>query len=151
MAMDSSHATRCSLYSCFRSLGLSSLPSRNYKLTFGIRMHIVSDSTETPAPLSYNEIVAQAAALVEGEHDFVANTANLTALIYHALADVNWVGFYFVKGGELVLGPFQGRPACIRIRLGEGVCGTAAAERRTINYEVTTALRERLPRIHIGA
>jgi len=70
---------------------------------------------------------AAARALMEGERDVIANAANLAALLFHELADVNWVGFYFFRDGELVVGPFQGRPACVRIALGAGVCGTAAA------------------------
>ena len=70
--------------------------------------------------------------LLSGESDFVANAANTSALIFDALPDLNWVGFYFLKGDELVVGPFQGKPACVRIALGKGVCGTAAVERRTI-------------------
>lgn len=69
--------------------------------------------------------------LVAGESDLVANAANTAALLYHSLPDVNWAGFYFAKGGELVLGPFQGPPACIRIPFAKGVCGAAARERRT--------------------
>jgi L-methionine (R)-S-oxide reductase len=80
----------------------------------------------------YPELLAQARALLEGERDFTANAANLAALLFHALPDLNWAGFYWMKGGELVLGPFQGKPACVRIALGRGVCGTAARERRTI-------------------
>jgi hypothetical protein len=68
----------------------------------------------------------------DGETDGLANTANAAAAIYHALPDLNWAGFYFVRGHELVLGPFRGRPACSRIPLGEGVCGTAAARRRSV-------------------
>jgi GAF domain-containing protein len=75
---------------------------------------------------------AQARALLEGERDATANSANLASLIFHALPDLNWAGFYWMKGGELVLGPFQGKPACVRIALGRGVCGTAARDRRTI-------------------
>lgn len=76
-------------------------------------------------------LVAQARALLSGQRDRVANAANLSALLYMGLPDVNWVGFYFLKGGELVLGPFQGKPACVTIPLGRGVCGTAAASRQT--------------------
>ena len=65
------------------------------------------------------------------ESDKIANAANLSALVYHALADLNWVGFYFYDGNELVVGPFQGLPACVRIALGRGVCGTAAVTRQT--------------------
>lgn len=79
----------------------------------------------------YLELSAQAEALVEGEHDAVANAANLSALLFHGLPELNWAGFYFLRGDTLVVGPFQGKPACVRIPLGRGVCGTAAAERRT--------------------
>src|SRR5215468_4758206 len=83
-------------------------------------------------PAAYREIAAQLKALFEGEPDGLANAANLTALLWHTLPDLNWVGFYFARGPELVLGPFQGKVACVRIALGRGVCGTAAAERRTV-------------------
>ena len=82
--------------------------------------------------MTYPELAQQAEALLEGERDAIANAANLSALIWHALPDLNWAGFYFVRGGELVLGPFQGKPACVRIALGQGVCGTAAANRETV-------------------
>lgn len=72
------------------------------------------------------------AALLAGEHDRIANAANTAALIFDALPDINWAGFYFLGDGELVVGPFQGKPACVRIPVGRGVCGTAAAERRTL-------------------
>lgn len=80
----------------------------------------------------YEKLADQIAALVAGETDLVANAANTAAAIYHALPDVNWAGFYFLQGDQLVLGPFQGKPACIRIPLGTGVCGSAAAERRSL-------------------
>ena len=83
-------------------------------------------------PALYEELLAQARALFEGERDAGANAANLAALLYHSLPDLNWAGFYWMKDGELVLGSFQGLPACVRIALGRGVCGTAARERRTI-------------------
>jgi len=79
----------------------------------------------------YAELEAQARALVAGEPDRIANAANIAALIFHALPRINWAGFYFLQGEELVLGPFQGKPACVRIPLGRGVCGTAVAERRS--------------------
>lgn len=79
----------------------------------------------------YRQLQAQARALVQGERDRTANAANLSALVFHALSDLNWVGFYFYDGTELVVGPFQGRPACVRIALGRGVCGTAAQTRQT--------------------
>ena len=83
-------------------------------------------------PALYEELLGQARALFEGERDAGANSANLAALLYHSLPDLNWSGFYWMKKGELVLGSFQGLPACVRIALGKGVCGTAARERRTI-------------------
>lgn len=83
----------------------------------------------------YDELAAQARGLLAGERDPVANAANLAALIFHTLPDINWAGFYFLDGEGLVVGPFQGKPACVRIPLGRGVCGTAAAERRTVVVE----------------
>ena len=74
----------------------------------------------------------QARALLEGERDPVANAANLASLIFHTLPGLNWAGFYWMKQGELVLGPFQGKPACVRIAVGKGVCGTAVKDKRTI-------------------
>jgi GAF domain-containing protein len=85
----------------------------------------------SPADL-HAQLLEQARALLEGERDRTANAANLASLIYHTLPDVNWAGFYWLKESELVLGPFQGKPGCVRIALGKGVCGTAARERRTI-------------------
>jgi len=81
----------------------------------------------------YAELAQQLAALIEGEGYLIANAANMAALIYHGLPDLNWAGFYFAQGErELVLGPFQGKPACMRIPWGQGVCGAAAARRETI-------------------
>ena len=80
----------------------------------------------------YARLAEELGGLLSGESDFVANAANTAALIFAALPDLNWAGFYFLKRGELVVGPFQGKPACVRIALGKGVCGTAAAERRTL-------------------
>ncbi len=80
----------------------------------------------------YVELDQQLRALLAGERDLVANAANTAALLWHALPGLNWAGFYLEKGGELVLGPFQGKPACVRIALGRGVCGTAAATRRSV-------------------
>ena len=74
-------------------------------------------------------LAARARALLAGESDLIANAANLSALLFHALDDVNWAGFYFLQGDELVVGPFQGQPACVRIPPGRGVCGAAAASR----------------------
>src|SRR3984885_7281691 len=80
----------------------------------------------------YRELHSQLTALLAGERDALANFANMSALLYEALPDLNWAGFYFLRGPELVLGPFQGRVACVRIALGSGVCGTAAARRETV-------------------
>lgn len=80
----------------------------------------------------YKELADQVSSLLHAEHDLIANAANFCALLYHALPDINWVGFYFLKDGELLVGPFQGKPACVRISLGKGVCGTAAVRRATI-------------------
>lgn len=82
-------------------------------------------------PEHYTQLLEQAQALLHGESDRIANAANLSALIFHALPALNWVGFYFYDGRELVVGPFQGRPACVRIGLDKGVCGAAARERRS--------------------
>lgn len=82
-------------------------------------------------PEQYAQLAAQAEALLAGEHDRIANAANLSALVYHALPELNWAGFYFFDGTELVVGPFQGLPACVRIALDKGVCGAAARTRTT--------------------
>ena len=82
-------------------------------------------------PEQYAQLLAQARALLHGERDRIANAANLSALVYHALPQLNWVGFYFFDGTELVVGPFQGLPACVRIPLDKGVCGAAARTRST--------------------
>jgi len=79
----------------------------------------------------YKDLVTQARGLMLGEPDMIANAANFSALIFNSLPDVNWAGFYLFDGSELVVGPFQGKPACIRIALGRGVCGTAAQDRQT--------------------
>ena len=86
-------------------------------------------------PEQYEQLLAQARALVEGERDRIANAANLSALVYHGLPQLNWAGFYFFDGTELVVGPFQGRPACVRIALDRGVCGAAARSRATQRVE----------------
>lgn len=80
----------------------------------------------------YAQLAEELRALLRGEHDRVANAANTVALIFDALPRLNWAGFYFLNEGELLVGPFQGKPACVRIAIGKGVCGTAAATRRTI-------------------
>ncbi|USB33803.1 GAF domain-containing protein [Paenibacillus sp. YPG26] len=83
----------------------------------------------------YETVLGQLRGLVHGEPSLIANLANASALLGQFLKDVNWVGFYLFDGTELVLGPFQGLPACIRIPLGRGVCGTSAGERRTLVVE----------------
>jgi L-methionine (R)-S-oxide reductase len=79
----------------------------------------------------YQQLIAQCEALLQGERHRVANAANLSALLFNSLNEVNWLGFYFLEQGELIVGPFQGLPACVRIALGKGVCGTAAQTRET--------------------
>jgi GAF domain-containing protein len=79
----------------------------------------------------YDDLLQQVQGMLAGEHDLIANAANFSALVYHSLPEVNWAGFYLFDGTELVVGPFQGKPACIRIALGRGVCGTAATTRET--------------------
>ena len=93
-----------------------------------------SDRPGTKAGL-LSELLSQARALLAGERDATANAANLAALVFHTLPDLNWAGFYWMKQGELVLGPFQGKPACVRIAIGAGVCGTAARDMRTVVVE----------------
>jgi GAF domain-containing protein len=83
-------------------------------------------------PELYRDLTAQLRSLIAGEPDRIANAANMAALIYHGLPDLNWAGFYFAQGGELVLGPFQGQPACVRIAWGNGVCGAAAVRAETM-------------------
>jgi L-methionine (R)-S-oxide reductase len=90
---------------------------------------------------NYALLEAQAVALADGEPDLLANCANFVALLYQGMADVNWLGIYVLRGDELVLGPFQGLPACVRIALGKGVCGTAARSRTT----------QRVPDVHAFA
>ena len=80
----------------------------------------------------YKDVAASLAALLEGENDALANLANAVGLLAGALEKINWCGVYLMREGELVLGPFQGKPACVRIALGKGVCGTAAARRETV-------------------
>jgi L-methionine (R)-S-oxide reductase len=95
-------------------------------------MHELTSTAGLPKPEAYRVIHAQLAAVLAGERDGLANTANMAALLFQALPGLNWAGFYFLRDGGLVLGPFQGKVACIRIPLGKGVCGTAAQQRETI-------------------
>jgi GAF domain-containing protein len=87
------------------------------------------------ADVAWQDLARDLTALLHGERDLVANAANTAALIWDALPGLNWAGFYLYKSGELVLGPFQGKPACVRIAVGKGVCGTAAARRTTVVVE----------------
>lgn len=84
---------------------------------------------------NYDLLIRQLSALLEGERDAIANLANASALLNQFFTEVNWVGFYLLKEGELVLGPFQGLPACVRIPVGRGVCGTAAERRSTVRVD----------------
>ena len=95
--------------------------------------------TAADSATMYRDLALALGGLVSGEPDPIANMANAAAVIFETLPDVNWAGFYRNIGGELVLGPFQGRPACIRIKFGEGVCGTAAATRQVQRIEDVNA------------
>ncbi len=97
--------------------------------------HATQSYDFTDAAAAYEELARDLTALLTGERDLIANAANTAALIYGALPGLNWAGFYLYKSGELVLGPFQGKPACVRIAVGKGVCGTAAARRETVLVE----------------
>ena len=95
-------------------------------------MHVTTLDRSQGKAVLYRDLAASLGALLEGETDAIANLANASALLSEALDRINWCGFYLLRGGELVLGPFQGKAACVRIALGKGVCGTAAARRETL-------------------
>jgi len=96
-------------------------------------MHSLAARDQSDKTAFYEELATQLAAVLEGERDPIANAANLSALVFELVPDLNWAGFYFLKSPrELVLGPFQGKVACVRIAVGKGVCGTAVAERKTM-------------------
>src|ERR1700732_2114100 len=95
-------------------------------------MHVVESMAHLSKVDLYRALREQLAALFVGERNGLANAANMSALLYEALPNLNWAGFYFLQGRELVLGPFQGKVACVRIALGQGVCGTAAERRETV-------------------
>lgn len=95
-------------------------------------MHEIKTTAGLAKPAAYRALHAQLKAVLAGERDGLANTANMAALLFSALPGLNWAGFYFLRDGGLVLGPFQGKVACIRIALGRGVCGTAASKRETL-------------------
>jgi L-methionine (R)-S-oxide reductase len=99
---------------------------------FDLAMIFQIEKKEAAKAELYAELARQLRSLLADERDFIANAANLASLLFYSLPDVNWAGFYLSKGDELVLGPFQGKPACVRIAIGKGVCGTAAEQRQTI-------------------
>ena len=103
-----------------------------------------SQSLSGDKPQQYAQLAAQARALLAGESDRVANAANLSALVYHALPELNWAGFYFFDGTELVVGPFQGQPACVRIPLDRGVCGAAARSGETQRVDDVNAVADHI-------
>src|ERR1700752_933207 len=92
----------------------------------------MTDNNPVPKSVLYDQLATQLSSLLAGERDLIANAANFASLLFHALPDLNWAGFYFAKDGELVLGPFQGQPACGRIQFGQGVCGAGAAKCATV-------------------
>lgn len=95
-------------------------------------MFVARTIADAGKPAFYGELCRQLTALLEGERDPVANAANTAALLHQLIPELNWAGFYFLRGEELVLGPFQGKPACVRIATGKGVCGTAVARRQSV-------------------
>jgi GAF domain-containing protein len=95
-------------------------------------MFEIKTLTATDTTAGYADLEQQLSALLAGERDYTANAANTAALIFHTLPDLNWAGFYRLVGDMLVVGPFQGKPACVRIPVGRGVCGTAAAQRKPV-------------------
>jgi L-methionine (R)-S-oxide reductase len=95
-------------------------------------MHVIASTAGMAKADAYRSLNTQLAGVLTGERDGLANFANAAALLYQGLSELNWAGFYFLRDGGLVLGPFQGKVACVRIALGKGVCGTAAARRETV-------------------
>lgn len=98
-------------------------------------MHESSFDRAAPKPELYAALAKSLESLIADEPDPIANLANASALVWEALPEINWAGFYLLRDGELVLGPFQGKPACVRIAVGKGVCGTAAQRRETVVVE----------------
>jgi L-methionine (R)-S-oxide reductase len=111
---------------CAIVVGFISYSSQN-----SARMFSISQTSHANKAAHYDDLLQQVRSLIGDEGDFIANAANFSSLVYHSLPELNWAGFYFFDGRELVVGPFQGKPACVRIALGRGVCGTAAQQRRT--------------------
>lgn len=109
-----------------------------------IQMFAAKISAGAPKRELYAELAKQIDSLIADETDPIANMANCAAVIFNSLPELNWAGFYLLKGGELVLGPFQGRPACVRIPLGRGVCGKAAKDRITLRVPDVTAFDDHI-------
>lgn len=101
-------------------------------MTFTLNDTAYSTATPEAKHAMFDDLRSQLTGLVHGETDLIANSANFSSLVFNAMPDLNWAGFYFLQGDELVLGPFQGKPACIRIKKGRGVCGTTVVEGKTI-------------------
>jgi GAF domain-containing protein len=95
-------------------------------------MHVTQRYDFKQKAADYVSLAAELTSLLAGETDLIANAANTSALLFDAIPDISWAGFYFLRADELVVGPFQGKPACVRIAMGKGVCGTAAQQRRTL-------------------
>ncbi len=108
-------------------------------------MFTLSPRTHASKAAHYADLAEQARGLISGEPDLIANAANFSALVFHSLPQLNWAGFYLFDGTELVVGPFQGKPACIRIALGKGVCGTAAQTRQTQVVQDVNAFAGHIP------
>lgn len=101
-------------------------------MTFTLSDTVYTTDTPQAKAAMFDDLRSQLTGLVHGETDLIANSANFSSLVFNAMPDLNWAGFYFLQGDELVLGPFQGKPACIRIKKGRGVCGTTVVEGKTI-------------------
>lgn len=92
-------------------------------------------NNDLPKSLRYKELATTLSALLDIEREFLPNMSNMASFLYFSLNDINWCGFYLVKNGDLLLGPFQGKPACVRIEIGKGVCGTSAQKRESVIVE----------------
>ena len=92
-------------------------------------------NNDLPKSLRYKELATTLSALLDNEREFLPNMSNMASFLYFSLKDINWCGFYLVKNGDLLLGPFQGKPACVRIEIGKGVCGTSAQKRESVIVE----------------
>jgi GAF domain-containing protein len=101
-------------------------------MTFTLSDTVYTTDTPQAKAAMFDDLRSQLTGLVHGETDLIANSANFSSLVFNAMPGLNWAGFYFLQGDELVLGPFQGKPACIRIKKGRGVCGTTVVEGKTI-------------------